>query len=862
MILKSEALIVWIDDHFLTDEFNNDKSKFTWNKLFGKQSEKVFRHLKIKAKFLSTGNDAIAYIQNKDFVNSDTYFFFIVDRKLPYEKGQNAIDTASEDIVYLLQQKKKIASNVDYVMLSSSTADSYSIKNIDFYQKISNKDFSLPDLLMHKILLNIKNHIGLIDQSKIFTEKPLKLYQKKIENSSIIKIFPFIDSFKSFVEVEEIDKSDYSTLFVLTKQSMSDNFICQSLYISLFDQLKNFNGISYFHDDNYSNLKMTFSYEKILEETNVIPAIRLEEWDFESYRYLSNSLKYRLKVFIVNEEDENINQYLNISTKTRVIKINGIEQSSDEVTKSLLNMVLSSLINQKGISIKINSIYSNHLLLVHPILLRLIEDKTFKIEILDDPSEIISEIITYFNKLDLDQESSNNKNIDSINYSDPIIFDHEIYTRAKELLQDEYNEFIKRTIRYWLENSWNSPYNISLENINKDLQEKWQENTFYILEELFEQVDLNDNDKDLKIIKLSIDNFTKGCHESTKLVWPHEKFPMPSYMQKQLSNKNQKLYFQNKSLSFIDYSSELSNDYNKLQFKLNYYSHIFDLIEKTQNYFPVLLEKTIQKISSRIKNVENIFQENENEEFKKLGNVFIRIALVFGEMITNKSSNIDESDKGGLGSLVGFYRDNVITKDNFNLFKIEINSIDCLNSESEIEFLKKYGTILNNNQNIYGFISGTEEKYYVKNALKGLTLDDSDADIDVYNKRLLRADNIDLISQLSTLSNYLSIKEHELTLHKYKDGYKLLAYLADTRNMWEHKHNNLWNNELFQRFFIYSYETIWLMQKFILENLGITNLPTTQYVKLNITKSLEPKAIKFKTMDEYTNYFIKLYKDK
>ena len=93
---------------------------------------------------------------------------------------------------------------------------------------------------------------------------------------------------------------------------------------------------------------------------------------------------------------------------------------------------------------------------------------------------------------------------------------------------------------------------------------------------------------------------------------------------------------------------------------------------------------------------------------------------------------------------------------------------------------------------------------------------------------------------------------------KYKDAYKLLAYLADTRNMWEHKHNELWNNELFIRFFIYSFESIWLMQKFILQELGKKDLPDTKYVNLNPNKKLS--NIRFKNLKEYKEYFLKLYK--
>jgi len=867
MIYNSKAVIVWIDDHFLTPTFQEDMDKNAWHSLFGKINSNLYRLLDINVNFLRTRKETEEFLAQKDLFLSNTYYYFIVDRKLPYDYGEDAIDSNSEDIIYDLLEYKKKYDCLDFSILSSGSPDSYSIKNIDYYLKPQNKEFTLPQELRHRILLNIKDNIGFIDQGKYTQSHQIKSFGMTRDTlSQNSMLYPFMDKFRSFVELQEISKNDFETLIVLVDKSISDKFIQQSLLITLHDNFKDYDGMNYYIDADYSALKEKGYYDDLLDVTDKISVVRFDEWSIDSYKSMFKLFKYRFSVFVVDADDDNISNYIDLSNKTKVIKVDGLDSANRDTAKTILFSLINKLGNEFSLELE-NSIYGeNPILFFHPITYRLIVDAKVHIDELDDPSEIISEIYTYFKHLDLGNNFVKKEIIDS----KPIKFDTKyIYKRSRELLGNDYQFFLINTIKFWLKNSWNMNYNVKTEVSSS--QEIWQEYSYKILKELFNELDflaLENSDKDdfIQIHKTMniFENIvsSEGTIDkdvSFKMIWPHEKYPMLFHMQKELSkNNNQKLYFQNRNFNFVDYAPELMQDYRLLENKIDYYRDIFELIKDTKEYFPSSIQETLEKISFRIQNKQETFQLNENEEFKKLANIFLRISILFGEAVIGKTIEINEKDKAGLGTLAGTYRDQILNKKNHDLFQINHLNLICEETNLEIDFVKEYGTILDKKDVLYKALSeeSSNSIYDKNNKLKGFKTDDNDEN--EYVNRLLRADNIDLISQLSTITSSLLINEHNLKVMKYKDAYKLLAYLADTRNMWEHKHNELWNNELFIRFFIYSFESIWLMQRFILQELGEENLPMTKYVNLNPNKKL--LDIRFKNLKEYTKYFEKLYK--
>ena len=953
MYSSSKAIIVWIDDHFLTPTFSEDIQKNAWHKLFGKINSNLYRLLNINIKFIRTAHEAEEFINHKDRFKNNIYYYFIVDRKLPYDIGDEAVDSNSEFLLKYLSNFKSKYNCLDFSILSSGSPDSYAIKNISYHLKPQNKEFTLPEELRHQILFKIKENIVFIDQENMFIEKDLKHFGNTDfeEFKKQIPIYPFIGKYKSFVELEEVSNKNFNTLIVLSPHSTSDQFILQNLYITLYDHLKDYNGFNYYKDKNYTHLKTNGYFDDMVDITEKIPVIRFDKWTISDYDNIYKYLKYKLiKVFIIDNYDDNISNYIDISSKTKVIKIDTINNDL-HITEQIVFAMISKYINSLNFDIS-NTIYGrNNILLLHPLFYQIILDAEIEIDKLDDPSEIIQEIQEYLNMMNLKDIGDANKTKQNILKSLPITIDLDwIYNKVQNLCDDniKYNKLLFNTLKYWLTNSWNVNYNINFKDI--DTVYEWQKYSFEILIQLIEKIDfdlIEDNMiNEFKQIKNTImyfkDNNDSNLISTAKILWPHEKYPMPSYMLKQLHDKsNKKLYMQDKNLNFIDDSIELENNFKSLEYKIEYYRSIFKLIEDTYKYLPSEINEFIYNLSQRIQNNEEIFISDENEfiandkeNFKKLANIVLRIAINFGILIRN----IDKTklsyqrnakqpfgeDLAGLGKLVSDVRDHVYNTP--NIFTFDNKQIRCssyLDTDDHKYFLLNNIKILDNN-NVKKIIDITKKdleainKIDLNKNLKSIDnivviqTDYNISDIAIFHKgdettekkiieinkkihkknkenkeqkiplveysykninssylnKLYINNNITAISQISNLSSYLMQNEHNLKIQKHQGAYSFFAYLADTRNTWEHGDSKAWNRELFIESFIYGYESIWLMQKYILENIyKIDNLPNSSYIKLNKlkinTNEMEIFKKDFSNERQYNQYFTQLYdKDK
>ena len=951
MYSYSKAVIVWIDDHFLTNTFKEDKEKNAWHKLFGKINSNLYRLLNIEVKYIKTAQEAQMYIKSVNRFKSNTYYYFIIDRKLPYSIDGDAVDSNSEDVIKYLQNYKQKYNCLDFSVLSSGSPDSYSIKNIDYHIKPQNKEFTLPDELRHKILLNIKENIIFIDQYDFVSNLKINQFGTKLFNyekqSSLL--YPFLEKYKSFVELEEIDKRNFSTLIILTPKSVSNKFVLQNILISLFDSLKDYNGINFYTEDSYNKLKLSGNFEAINELTDQIPVIRLGKLDIESYRNLNSHLKYKqIKVFAIDSHDDNISNYIDNTPNVKIIKIDTISNSPD-ISKSILFALLKQYLNNLNFDIE-DTIYSNNnILFIHPLMYTMVLSSEIKIDDFDDPSEIIDEINNYFNTLGLIGLGDADETKKNILKSFPLEQSEDVYTQIKRLCGDDctYNKVLFEALKYWLNNAWNINYNINVDNCKLEIQHKWQKYSFDLLCALLTRVDLEKIvDKDIENIKeikktslYFINNIKSNKFSPSKVLWPHEKFPMPSYIQNKLFEfSNQKLYVQDKDLNFIDDSVEIANSFKSLEFKIEYYRSVFNLIQDSSIYMPKEISKFIINISNRIQNNEDIFIDknnniiaNDRDNFKKLANILLRVAINFGKLVLdidenkiNYHCNITQpfsEDKAGLGMLVSDLRDHIYNK--MDIFSLDNNEIKCtsyLNQNHHKDFiltgtklfnalektltdtdtiknkfnidenLKKYSIEVIITENIEFTLNNKTIKYTKGQEVDEIEINKINSDIVKFNKnnegtknkkllkiqyvykdldvaymkKLFVSNNITKISQISTLSSYLMQQEHYFKIQKHMGAYSFFAYLADTRNTWEHGDDKAWSKELFIESFIYGYESIWLMQKYILENIyKQKKLPSSAYVHLNtdlnISKERKEKFMKtFNKLDSYKEYYTKL----
>ncbi len=884
----SKAVIVWIDDHFLTQTFKEDKQKHAWHKLFGKINSKVYRLLDIKIKYIATAKDALDYIKLIDRFKSNTYYYFVIDRKLPYDRNDDAVDSNSEKIIKYLQNAKEKYHCLDFSVLSSGTPESYAIKNIDYHLKPQNKEFTLPDELRHKILLKIKDSIAFIDQKEFGSG--LKLNSFGAESFQFVDdstwLFPFIGKYRAFVELEEIGKKDFSTLIVSAPLSVSDRFVLQSLFISLYEYLEDYTGINFYKDSSYGSFKLSGNFEEVNELTDQIPVIRFDRWDVESYSNISTHLKHkRIRVFVIDSDDENLSNYIDTTYHVKIIKVDIVTDNVD-ISKTILEVLLKQYLNKLKFDIE-NSIYDkNNILLVHPLIKALLSERIIRIENFDDPSEIIYEIQKYLKNLDLSDLGEGDIIAQCLQTSQPIPLSQFefVYDQVKNICEDDkrkYNELLVKTLYIWLSNSWNVNYNVDMDEFEPKVQEKWQSYSFDILKELIKKIDFSYvEDKNLIEIKKTIEYIDENLQKNknkispSKILWPHEKYPMPIYLQNELfKNSNKKLYVQDKDLVLMDDSIEINNSFRNLEYKIRYYRSIFSLIENSAKYMPSEIRNTILELSDRIQRndifVDDFTDEiilHHKEAFKKLANIFLRIAINFGLVATDtKPSELNYmcnsrqpyvEDKAGLGKLLSDIRDHIYKKRFAFEYVYKSDKIMCssyINSEKYIDFLinsckvsdKKAAEIIkiNRNPDRYKSIFEMDRDKNIKNIAieveivedfvfkdkkfkKGETIPEKEAekinrsiereedriqfkykDIDeVYLNKLFIANNISQISYIANLSAYLMQNEHHLKIQKHMGAYSLLAYLADTRNTWEHGDDKAWHRELFIESFIYGYE--------------------------------------------------------
>jgi hypothetical protein len=894
----SKAIIVWIDDHFLTPTFKEDKQKNSWHKLFGKIQSNLYRLLDIEIKYIRTAKDALEYIQAERRFKTNSYYYFIVDRKLPFDINDDAVDSNSEDIIKYLQKYQKWCNCLDFSILSSGSPESYAIKNLDYHLKPQNQEFMLPDPLRHKILLHIKEKLVFIEQYDLVTRLKINLFNTEPMDFSTFStlLYPFIGKYKTFAELEEIGKKDFSTLIIAAPLSVSDKFIFQSTFIPLYDFLGEYNGVNFYKEENYESLKLSGHFEALNELTDQIPLVRLNKLDVESYKNLNNHLKYKhIKVFVIDSFDDNLSNYIDNTSKVKIVKVDTINDSID-ITEKLLFALLKQHISSIDLDLE-NSVYhENSILFIHPLIYTLVTTNKIHLDFFDDPSEIIDFINNYFLSLglkhlgDVDQLKQNLLN------SMPLPEPDFVYDEVKRLCGDDsekYQKLLYESIKYWLSNAWNVNYNIDTDNYSEDIRTYWQKNSFELLISLTSHIDLHqidDNDvihiqQILETINYLNDNLNTKSISTSKILWPHEKFPMPSYIQNQLyKTSNKKLYIQDKDLSLIEDSIELENSHKNLEYKIEYYRAIFDLINASSEYFPKTISGFVLDLTKRIQNNEPIFLDgdkvilSDRENFKQLANIFLRIAINFGSIVTDLGwskisykpniKNPNNEDTAGLGQLLSDLRDHVYSKvDIFNSQNIKISCTSYVDSSEHLSFISENAKLFNNVTNKNLLFSRTEKdkkKLFQIQRDKNLSAIDKEKVHSEYLNKLFISNNITLVSQISNLSSHLSQNEHQLKIQKHFGAYSFFAYLADTRNTWEHGDDKAWHRELFVESFIYGFESIWLMQKFILEKAYNENgLPLTKYVEVNktiLTNNREKQFLeKFPTKRSYLEYFDKLY---
>lgn len=947
---NSKAVLVWVDDYFISPEFEKKEDKaIYWEELFGKFSSKIFRLLDISIVVKGTAEDALEFFDNTTNMDG-IYYYCILDMYLPKNKKNIEFTDPiySQDIAQELIEK-----GIEFSFLSSATKfinnGDKQLQSIDFYTKPQNLDFTLPKPLRQKILHKIKNNVHWLNiHQKLIGNldgNSSDNIRNCIGNGTPSSLFPFIDGFKDFVELNELDEIGYQqTLFVRSSATASNIYEMQCLLLMFADQILSNNNLSMSYRE-VTDATCTRTLLDVVSATESIQCFRLKGVSGTSFKKINDKLSGKRRVYIVDSDDMNIEDYMDEVGSYILKDIPIIQMHSSELRTDIVMHTLKYILNDcanKELN-KQTSIYFHYpKLLIDPINYIKLTDHRLQIATLDDPNEIISEIFTLYD----DRISVLMKANDSKIVNEPISFTDSIekcdYATEKN--------YIANAMIFWLQNSWNTHYGVDIKSFRDEFDHtininEWRIKSFEVLIALAKKLeddtflcDYKESILDIcKILKSSLPNLITGDNDNlnsdldllTKIKWPHKYFPVPSIVHDRLEDHGKTFWLQHKCFNYIEYSKDLKREFSELDKKIEYYNKVLELIEKTHVLLPESTHQIIHDITLAIKNEKPILIDGDfKDNFKNLSNIFIRIALNFGLLINKKMENIGydrrNDDKAKLGTHVATLRDRLFSKKQ-DIFVLNEDLLleNDKNLRESAEFIVKHTKLFtqNTSTNIMNIISKstkhqrdlimnfdeilsmpklfehsesykshkviddpgntefkigdkvTDEQLLEANNALDASQSKATSSFDspqAYQESIHRADNYNALSQLTNMAKYLSQNDLMMQILKNADTIKLLSYMADTRNSWEHKTGDsvmYFDIDKLFEFFIFSYESIWMFYSFLVSQLQEEdeklNYKTT-YISLdesniNLNKdSVEQFREDFKSKDAFDYYLDKL----
>ena len=902
---NSKAVIVWIDDYFISEDFENKEDKnIYWDQLFGRFSSKVYRLMDINIVIKGTRDEGLEFIKNISVMDG-VYYFCILDMYIPLNRELKETEVEySKDIAKILLKK-----NIDFAFLSSASklsGDSdQALRSVDFYTKAKNEDFNLPTVLRQKILHQIKKNVHWVNiQNKLINKlEPTDSsnIKSQLESSTNSALFPFIDGFRDFIEFNEFDEIPFhQTLFIRSSKSSSEIYEMQCLLLMLTGQI-------------FSNKKFTISYKKVtqnnflrieedIEQSNeIVQCFRLKDISLKQFKSIHKKSTGKQQVYIVDTDDFQIEDYMNEIGAFVLKDIPTIKMSNNTLRTEILLHTLKYILNIEfdramlPSTNKSKSIYFHHpKLLIDPVDYIKFTDHSLNIKTLDDPHEIISEVFNlYEEKIRRNISTSIMNNIPL-----PDLRDYKTFKYQEE------NKVLVKSLIFWLENSWSMHYNVDTTSFdeydhNTLSHEHWRVASFKILMMISRSLTKIDENTPFKEPLVQINKILKSklpeviledkssneldieLELSTKIKWPHKYFPVPLIAHERLEKHGKTFWLQHNNFNNVEYSKDLKRNFEYLDQKIEYYATVLKLIESTVDFLPSNTHSIINKITQAIKREKDLTLDPDfREEFKNLSNTFIRIVLNFGILVNKDLENLgydrDNDDKAKLGTHVATIRDRLLNTKQ-EIFNIDIKSV--LHQDDELQenmnFIMDHTKLFSDNgattfskcisaqSNKKKVFSFAHDKIYQTQKLfqpsesyktlkvitevgdtqfvKGQTVDAKElleanailaegqqpavAVFDSprsYLDSILRSDNINAISQISNLSKFLNQNDLLLQIMKNVTTVKLLSYMADTRNSWEHKTgelDNYFHQEKFFEFFIFSYESIWLSYSFLIRQI-------------------------------------------
>lgn len=592
-----KGILLWVDDNFIERPFEKDVVE--WERIFGNESDHIYRLMNLRLKFATTydsGKEAIN--QLADQAKQGIYVFCIIDLNLPKNlKTNHPISKYGMSLAQLAMTKE-----FNCVFLTTASIKSKEkliekgLATIPFYSK-DQDEHVVPGPLVQHILSNFRTHINWISIEEIYNalNKEFSLFDDTFKNNIenlAIKYFPFENVFRAFVERWEylpIPEKRTITIF-RSPRNHSDAFIQQCLLVTLNNLVQNRPGYVSFKYTNTAFPQYS-SHLQYAPNGLTVNAVRIDTKKTKTQEFVTlledakASNANHITYFVI-PNDESSDEYIEKAKRFRNINYEdlptirlGDSIVRQSIIRSAVNLafqqveILSGERQKKRLA-DIYLVYPE--ILIKPLAWVMNQEADEVAAKLSDPFEILNEIERSVKKLQGDRLSPQTRqkliNGEPVEISNLLVFGSDILENDKDIdfERNLQKDWLPKALKMWLSKSWQFPYGmdkkIIQEQIRKnstalELETQWEEFSLSVLIDLVGNYELEEGSDELNAVwgflrhevirELLNENEIEDEKWSELLTvkWPHYQYPMPVALSKQLKKAGRYLWVETNHFS-------------------------------------------------------------------------------------------------------------------------------------------------------------------------------------------------------------------------------------------------------------------------------------------------------------------------
>lgn len=579
----SSGTILWIDDEIEVNAFERtDGADVAWQNTFGGLDNRVFRLMNLSLDIARTRRDAISAITDlTSFDKRGNFVQAVVDLRLPDTDGENQIPEMKHgiDIAKRLQELQ-----VPFYVLSNAAQatrelDRAHVDRMRYFSKdVAKRSGSvMPEDLGRLILSEFRKSITWLDLTATFARFDSSSSHPLTGQERWGVYFPFFASYRDFVERWELrsGRSSLHRVILRAPADHSDRFVMQCVAVILSGvTVVDAPRVVYVTSNNpssYHSLRGTDA----LDSTSLHLIVRFTGSNMESeIRLLEEVLRdcKRTQLTVIVPQDERAEELLRILSTQSDATYDDLPQTRfkdrherEQLIRFSARVVFQSL----RFPMAGNTIAPLHELflrfpeiLIDPAHWAFLREADHVAEEISDPFEVLA----CFGRIAAELSSWHADAIAKLVGGQPI--PRRLLLRPADNIfaqqPEHHKKWVVRAFEDWLVSSWQTPYSV-LKKSSEVVQESdipsWETHCFDIALDLARQLqELEDtNGLNIAVALHQAAHFLRHSTITRMLAsevkpsdwaeleterWPHQQFPMPAALHRQLKAEGRYLWVQ------------------------------------------------------------------------------------------------------------------------------------------------------------------------------------------------------------------------------------------------------------------------------------------------------------------------------